>query len=236
MRGARGFTLIEVLVSIGILAIMATIIAQVQWLATTGVKREERRELIVHAARMALQRLRADVGMAMIVAPTLNPLGRDVSPFQTGFIGTDSSDEDSLVFTTLAGRRLIAGEHASDQREVEYRLEAIEDEETLERYPFLKGTKQLMRREDRVLDDDIKDGGESVALVMGVQRFTLEYWDKTKGEWVSEWDSTSRSHLNLLPRAVRVVLAVVNPNRPDETVAFQTNAMLELGPDPMKLP
>lgn len=235
MTNARGFTLIELLVSIGILAIMATIIAQVQWLATTGVRREERREAVMHAAHVALHRLQTDLAMAFILEPTLNALGRDVSPFQAGFIGQDNGDEDGLILTTLSGRRLVAGEHAADQREVEYRLQNIEDEDLLERNPYLKDTKQLMRREDRVLDDDVKTGGESQAIVQGVSKFTLEYWDATKGEWGAEWDSTSRATLNRMPRAVRISLEVVNPNRADETIRFQTIAPIELGPDPVKL-
>lgn len=235
MMHNRGFTLIELLVSIGILAIMATIIAQVQWLATTGVRREERREMVVHAARVALQRLQTDIAMAFTLEPALNPLGRDVSPFQTGFMAQDSGDEDGLIFTTLSGRRLVAGEHAADQREVEYRLQNIEDDDVMERHAFLKGTKELVRREDRGLDDDLRSGGESLSLVQGVSKFALEYWDGPKGEWVNEWDTTSRATLNRLPRAVRITLDVVNPNRAEETFSFQLIAPVELGPDPIKL-
>lgn len=235
-HNVAGMTLLEVLIGVAMLALITSALAQASWLTTKGKRTIEERQLLVHQARVAMQRLVNDLQMAFIVKPVLNPLGRDVSPFKSGFVGRDSGETDSIAFTTLAGRRYVAGLVAADQREMEYLLEPLDpDAPRLTRLPYPDDAKQLVRREDATLDDDLSTGGDKIVLAEGILKLNLEYWDPKEGDFVDEWDSASRITLNLLPRAVKITMTFPNPVNPDgDPVMFQSVALLGMGPDPVE--
>ncbi|MBI2343233.1 MAG: prepilin-type N-terminal cleavage/methylation domain-containing protein [Deltaproteobacteria bacterium] len=233
---SAGMTLLEVLIGIVILMIITATLGQASWLTTRGKRRIDTRQLVYHQGRVAMEMIVKDLTLAFIVKPTLNPLGRDLSTFKTGLFGTDEGDADAIHCTTLSGRRYIAGEPAADQREVSYTLEELDPDARFTRHPLPDGARQLVRREDRSLDDDVKAGGEGVVIAEGILKFDLTYWDPKTGEWSKEWDSTTRAHLNTLPRAIQVTMAFANPlDVSGEAITFQSMALLGLGPDPLGL-
>ncbi|MBI2346011.1 MAG: prepilin-type N-terminal cleavage/methylation domain-containing protein [Deltaproteobacteria bacterium] len=239
MRGDRGFTLLEVLVSVALLLIMTVSLAQIGWLMTRGRERIEKRAIALHSARTALEKIVNDTGMAFLVATqmvagtatgTVAAVGAGapgvstrVTP--TSFRGTDRGDQDELDFTTLAGRRYVANIAASDQREVGYRV--VPD-------PEGGDSRQLVRREARFIDDDVRSGGEQFPMVDGVKVFGLEYYDAAKGEWDMEWDSTERAHQGKLPAAVRVTLRIADPLNAERELDFVTVARIGLAPGPVE--
>ncbi len=232
MKRDSGLTLLEVLIGLVILAFITSMLAQASWITSRGKRTIEQREVAFHEARVALQRMVDDISMAFIAQPQLNALGRDASAFQTGFVGT----EETLDFTSFVGRRLVAGEMASDQVEIGYALEARNDTDHVSGRVIAHGARKLVRREDRVLDSDMKSGGEKLTLAEGVEKLTFEYYLPKDGEWKKEWDSTSRATLNQLPRAVRLTLTVPHPTNPSaEPLTLTTIAFIEMGPDPVSV-
>jgi prepilin-type N-terminal cleavage/methylation domain-containing protein len=233
MKKQAGLTLIEVLIGIFVLGLISMALAQVTWLTTKGARNLEQRAALYHTARVAMQRMREDLSMAFILKPTKSSVGRDISKFKTGFIG----ETDTVTLTTLSGRRYIADEIAADQREVSYAVERLEDYPDFEPFPFGENVMQLKRREDKSLDDDIAEGGESVTLVEGIVKLELKYWDSDEGDWVDSWDSTQRAKENKLPGAVQISLYFPNPADPEtrEPLLFRTVALMGLGPDPIDL-
>lgn len=219
-----GMTLLEVLVAVAILMVIGASLAQSAWLLTRGVRSIDERHEIYHQGKVAMMKLRQDLEMAFIVAAKSNN-----DSIQTGLIGEDEGMEDSLSFTTLAGRRMYAGVAAADQREVGYSLEELAEPEDRVRprgaYPST--AKQLMRRESFTLDKDFTKGGDSSVLVEGVVAMNLEYWDAEAREWVGSWSTKDSRYTNKLPRAVRIELRFPHPNDPeDSTIDFRTTALL----------
>lgn len=231
----RGFTLIEVLIGVMILALIGSSLGQASWLVTKGKQKVEKRQLMYHKVRVAMHRMTQDIAMAFIAKPIAAPLGGlEVSLWKTGFTGED----DRLNCTTLSGRRLVAGEAAADQREVGFELTDLPDaakrEDPEATYP--SGARQIMRREDPALDDRFDDGGTAQVLLEGALALRFEYYDPKDGDWESEWDSAGLDHPNQLPRAVRMTVVMPHPIAAETKVTFQTVALIGLGPDPVAIP
>jgi type II secretory pathway component PulJ len=235
-KSATGMTLLEVLIGVMILMIITSTLAQASWITTKGKKSIESRQLVYHQARVAMHLMIKDLELAFIMKPTLNALGRDVSAYQTAFHGIDEGEADVLHFTSLSGRRYLPDEIACDQREYSYSLEDLIPEERFTKHRLPDGARQLVRREDRILDDNVQEGGDKQVIAEGVLKFNVEYWDLKKGVWTESWDSTQRARLNTLPRAVRITLTIPNPINPEnEPVDFRSVALLGMGPSPIEL-
>lgn len=223
---ARGLTLLEVLIGVALLSLMAVVLAQIAGLMTTGRQRADRRALAYHVARVSLERVARDVGMAFLVAsPALKGSAAGAPVLETAFRGLDRGDADELDFTTLSGGRYVANRKESDQREVGYQLAPMPEGEE---------GKRLVRRESRWVSGDIREGGEVVPLCDRVTVFRLEYFDPEKGEWDSDWDSTERAHQGKLPAAVRVTLTLRDPNLPERELTVMTVARVGLAPGPVE--
>ena len=117
---ARGFTLVEVLIAMGILAAMAVMtIGSLNEIdhASSAVHAQESRQ---SAARVALGRLTRELEMAFLSDNYDTVRFRDPP---TLFIGHD----DDVLFTTFAHVRLYRDAKESDQAVVEYLLESDPD-------------------------------------------------------------------------------------------------------------
>lgn len=224
-----GFTLFEVLIGVFLLIMITAMLGQSMWFTTRGKRGIEEREEVTHIARVTLARLRRDIEAAFIVAPKLNSVGRESSPYVSGFIG----HSDELNFTSFCGVQLPGRDNGPDFREVGYRLESIPDDLRAENH-YPSDAKQLVRREDASPDDRITEGGETQVLAPALLGFALEYWDRKDGAWSKEWDSTESGRQYQLPAAVRITVKLPNPRGENTTpLEFQTSVMLGLGPSPI---
>jgi len=207
---ARGFTLIEVLIAMGITAAMAVM--------TIGSLREvDRAAEIVRlqderygAARVALSRIAREVSMAFLSDNWDANRSRDPV---TLFVGR----EDELLFTTLAHVRLYRDAKETDQAVVEYRLDQDPD------HP---GERALFRREKAHLDDEPDRGGRRDLVADRVSALRIQYWDPRRKEWVGEWTTRSTEHLKELPPRVRLELEMALPDGRKER--FVTEARIEM--------
>jgi general secretion pathway protein J len=207
---ARGFTLVEVMIAVGITAGMA--------LMTVGSLRgvDRARELVraqqdAHsAARLALSRMAREVSMAFISDNFDHNQFRDRP---TLFVGR----EDELLFTTFAHLRLHRDAKESDQAVVEY---VVDDD------PDRRGEEALFRREKARLDDQPDRGGRKDLVADRVRALRLQYWDLKRKEWVREWSTRSTEHANELPARVRIELEVGLAD--GRTEKFVTEARIEL--------
>lgn len=180
-KGSRGFTLLELLIAIGLLALLSGLMLQSMRLTFQARETIERIEDLNHAAQVALRHLASDISMAY--------LSNHVNPLEpTGETLFDGRSE-GLIFTYLGHERRRRGSRESDQGLVEYTLESDPD-----------GPGQvLVRREKAIIDDEPEQGGVKEDLVSGVREFRLEYWDDEnddwKDEWVAEMDDAAKSGL-----------------------------------------
>lgn len=215
----RGFTLIEVLVAIAILAVISILVWQASGSTLTSKERFEKEDEEFQAATLALDRMARDLEGAVLFA---NPefLGRSSSGelrTKTVFIGKDEGDQDQVVLFTLTHIRYLKDAKESDQAEVSYFLEMD---------PEHPGLFRLKKRESSPPDAEPEEGGEVITLLESVKELNFRYFDAPRGEFYSSWDSTKMDQLNRLPRAVEILLVVQDPVNEEKTLRFQTTAFL----------
>lgn len=191
-------TMIEVIVAIGILAMVAVLIHGVIDSLSRGKKGEGMRAERVHEGREALQRIVRDLSGAYISmhVPTIQALQTE----KTAFVGRHSSQFDRIDFAAFAHRRTERDSHESDQAEVGYF--AVAD-------PEVPDKMDLVRREQTPIDIEPLKGGISDVVAEDISNFELKYLDPMTGQWIDTWDSTQvTGQPNRLPLAVRIKLVL----------------------------
>lgn len=208
---ARGFTLVEVMIAVGITAGMALMtvgsLRQVDRASEIARAQNER----YAAARVALSRMAREVSMAFLSDNYDSRRFPRERP--TLFVGRD----DELLLTTFAHVRLYRDAKESDQALVHY---------TIESDPDRAGEQALFRREKLRLDDDPERGGRKDLVADRVSALRIQYWDPTRKDWVREWSTRSVEHQKELPPRVRLELEVKLADGRIER--FVTEARIEL--------
>lgn len=196
----KGFTLLEIIVSITILAAMMLSITQISTgLSRARDKSDERLEN-QHSLILVLTKLSDDLRTAFNADKKF--WGKD-DFYQTGFVG----DETSLDFSTMSNVHRIEDHRDTNQVIVGYALERQED-----------GRYRLLRRSTDTLVDKLDDGGKSYTLLTDLQELTFSYYDGNQKEWKSSWEAGSAATMGKLPQQVkiRLVLALADENDDDE--------------------
>lgn len=215
-RRERGFTLMEILVSLAIVATMVTLI----WGSFSMTARTKRKvediEDRYHQIRLAMTRMTREISMAFLskndVPGTQNP--------RTMFVGLSNSSVDDLTFSNLAHMRLREDAKESDQSVVRY-YSAPDRED--------RRQTNLMRRESRRLGDE-KPGEEGPAYVMleDVEELHFEYFDGPANEWKDTWNTRSADGMpDRLPTKVRIKLTVVDERGEEMTYITATRVFLK---------
>jgi len=222
----KGFTLLEVLIAVFILALMSLIIWQITNNTYRGTSKAEKYDAIYQNARLALKRVTGDLSMAFLVSANMQGRFPDGSvSFEPVFIGEDTGDSDKVDFVSFSNQRLVKNEKASDQIEVGYYVADCPDKE--------EKVSCLMRRSSTYVDKDIKEGGDTFPAAEGIKKFNLEYYDKEKAEWRGGWDSKDPAYLNKLPRAVRVTISFDDPSGEEEEIIFTESVEIPLSTAPL---
>ncbi|MBW2688290.1 MAG: prepilin-type N-terminal cleavage/methylation domain-containing protein [Deltaproteobacteria bacterium] len=205
----RGFTLLEIMLAVSVLALVGTMIyggfSQTA-LNKARIEKDVEQSRVVH---MALERMVRELTMAFV--------SRVV---ETAFIGKDNGRDDRIDFTSFSHRRLYRDARESDQNEISYFVTEHPDDPDVQ---------VLARREQNRIDDDPRRGGKSQILVENVEEFNLEYFDPLLSDWVQTWNTEDvLAQPNRLPTQVRIRLAITNPRRRGEALAFGTRVMIPL--------
>ena len=214
----RGFTLLEIILAVSVLALVGTMIyggfSQTA-LNKARIEEDVEQSRVVH---MALERMVRELTMAF-VSTHVNP-SPDLRVVETAFIGKDNGRDDRIDFTSFSHRRLYRDARESDQNEISYFVTEHPDD------PHVQ---VLARREQNRIDDDPRRGGKSQILVENVEEFNVEYFDPLLSDWVQTWSTEDvLAQPNRLPAQVRIRLAITNPRRRGETLAFGTRVMIPL--------
>lgn len=193
----RGFTLIEVILA---LALLALVLSLVQGAYTGAVKSRNRsgeETARVHEAALLLDRM------------VLELAGAFSSPSRTSGTGLavkrDSDGNSSLYFTTVLPP-LPAANRPGGEVVLRYRLEPDEDRVVqLARYESQKVGERLQDEGSSRVDRD--DPSQRVdRFVREPTRFRVQCLSDVQGgsQWSEEWDSTQRLGQSVLPVAVRI--------------------------------
>lgn len=197
-RGSRGLTLLEIMISIAILAMIGVLIyGAFDGLARSksGLGRVNER---YHTGRVTMRRLSAEISSAFLSAHL--PYNPQLISRQTVFVGKDSSPADRLDMNTFSHRRVVANSKESDQNELSYFGSPD---------PAKSGKIDLARRESALLDVDAQKGGVIYVLAEDIDLFDLKYLDPTTSLWTDSWDTTQATGQAMrLPLQVRITLAL----------------------------
>ena len=194
----RGFTLIEVLVAMAILAAIAALIFG----AFSGMKRSkegiERVNDRHREGRLAMSRMVRELQSAYIsghqpIAP--------VAPVQkTVFKGTQGSPGDRIDFASFSHRRLLEDSRETDQAEISYFASTD---------PEKPGRVNLMRRMSPRIDMYPEKGGKTEILATDIDLFQVRYLDAATGQWQDRWDTTQATEqVGRLPLQVQLILVL----------------------------
>lgn len=196
-RGRRGITLIEVMVALGVLALIAALVYgafEAMSRTRAGIDGASER---YHQGRTAISRISREIQASFLSLhrPMQNP-GLQVS--QTIFRGQNGGVGDRVDFTSFSHRRLGFGAHESDQNELSYFVARGKTGDTLD----------LARRESKIIDMEPTTGGVVQIMAENIALFELSYLDGATGDWKDTWDTTQVENFERLPRQVRVELHI----------------------------
>ena len=194
----RGFTLLEVLVSIAIIAMVGMLIYGAFHGMSQSRDSMEQVNDRHHQGRTALARMSRELS-SVFIGHQIPLTYTSTPPHQTGLIGSDSRPADRVDFTSFSHLRLTADAHESDQNEVSYF--GSKDPDT--------GNLDLVRRESKYIDADTTRGGIVQVLAQDIESFDVRYLDPLTGEWLESWDSTQpAAQLLRLPSQVWITLVL----------------------------
>ena len=194
----RGLTLLEVLVSIGILALIATLI----YGAFDGMARSRagltRLDDRYQQGRSSLARMSRELESAFLSMH--QPAMQSQQVRITAFVGKNQGKNDRVDFTSFSHRRLGRDLHESDQNELSYFVAV--DPDRRDKY-------DLVRREQTEIDLEPGQGGVINVICEDVTEFELSYLDPLTGAWTETWDSTQAAgQLQRLPLQVKIRLVL----------------------------
>jgi|GEM_PF-697421 prepilin-type N-terminal cleavage/methylation domain-containing protein len=219
-RGGRGgYTLLEFLVAMVMMAILAPGINMALRTAITGMERAEAQAARGQQVRAAFDVLDRDIRYAFL--PTSPAAAQATEPSPTTqttqetaswFVGTDDSnggyDADGLELITNSGgvtyNEMVANLDVeqlpappSTALQVAYSLEQSQTGDTYD----------LVRRwrSPPSPTGDREDLTQEEVVVSGVSGFNLEYYDPNQEMWTDSWDTTVDTEAGL-PTAVRITL------------------------------
>jgi general secretion pathway protein J len=200
-----GFTLIEVLLAMAILAVIITVIYTSFSTAERNIKQAEESRDDTDVARTLISRLSDDIANAY-VNPSMNQGMKDPATVLTIFYGKkeevgDGEDKvrhDGMYLTTLTNWR------RPDTQETELWEVGYYFKEKPEGQGYA-----LYRREKRVLSKDVPalEGGDEYEITDRVVNLRFRYTSDGKN-WVDEWDSRPKALGFLLPKAVEITLTL----------------------------
>jgi type II secretion system protein J len=198
---SAGFTLIEVLLSIGILATISVFAIQALSSQIEHRNKLEQKNAAYHAIHVAMTRIYDDFSNITIAAEN----GARTNMVKQALVWKSKGG----YFTTQNFRSFVAGAPVGDLAQVRY---FIKDD------PKDPNRKQLWRAIDTLLQNSIEyeDTGISQLLVPDLDKFEVQFWDGQDFSNQGDWDTTSSSFANKLPKMTRIVLSAFTPELESE--------------------
>lgn len=204
-RIQRGFSLIEVMIAITVLALISGLL----FTAFSSLKRSKEGVARVseryREGRMAMGRITHELESAYTSKHL--PIDLSLATQRTIFKAKQDSPADRIDFNAFVNRRIDRDVPESDQAEVSYYGEES---------PHEPGQIDLIRRINPRLDLEPTLGGLAQVLATDIDLFDLKFLDPLLGTWVEEWDtSTAVGQFERMPLQVKIHLVLNGGARAD---------------------
>jgi len=204
MRARPGFTLVELLVSAALLALVSAGVAAVMSACLGAWRAGEERADLAQQAEAVLDTVGRDLRASFI--------GR-----QGFFVSSDEGEGRSYLELTTLSRRMqrllylgqsdeALGENMSDLAQVIYFTEPAADGATFALY-----RQEICPPENEPLGEEALDPEQAQLLCDGVTWFALRFCDgPEQADWLAEWDSLAEGDpaAGSLPVAAEIALAL----------------------------
>jgi prepilin-type N-terminal cleavage/methylation domain-containing protein len=203
-----GFTLLELLVAISLLAVMLALLFGAFSQITGGAARVQEQVDEQQALRLVTGLIADDLAAAQHLD------GLKIKKRATGIVAETEHIQrgeftriDFHAAVPARFHREVAPEQDPELHEIGYRVRESEDRQRLE----------LIRREDFYLDEDLREGGIEAPLADHVKAFRVEFLGPRNPDaspavpedWRDGWNSADQKSGEELPRALRVTLTIV---------------------------
>ena len=216
----RGFTLLEILIAIFMLALVVSAVFGAFSGTFKVVNETEVQEEIYATARVALERISED--LASVCGGSLS---KGEQP-QTGatrqrflFVGedhqVDDKNADTLRFLSSAHLSFKAGHQVEGPAEIRYYTEYREETDDL----------ALYRSDTLDYLEGPENGQGGLLLCEGLKWLDFIYYDRD-GEAHNTWDTTQSSGMAQLPSRVEITLGFENAISPENPLQFMTGVAL----------
>lgn len=211
----KGFSLLEILIALAIFVVMAVMMSQALYRILLSKDNIEESAEFYRTVTVGLQKIYDDLNMAFLANRSF--FGQD-QYYATGFVG----DKESLNFSTSSHIHFVTDLKDTDQVIVGYSLKKNEE-----------GSTDLVRRETLHLVDNLEKGGKSFILIPKIKSLELEYYNLSKKDWDTKWDTNTISYANQLPNRVRVKLEVYGLLQDEAGEDRETHFFEFIAPVPM---
>jgi len=210
---AAGFTLIEVMLALALMAFITSLIWGAFAQTAKVKKRIESAQERTHTVRLALMRMTREIEMAYL-SLSESP---GIQDRRTFFSGVSHTDVDEVSFSWFGHQRLRADAPEGDTSVVAY-FGAPDREDSR--------VTNLMRRETTRLESKKLEmiPGETYVLCPNVLRVKFTYWEYRSKEWREEWDTTKADGYTFPPTQVKIALTVLDER--DQAVTFTSIARI----------
>lgn len=190
LRSEGGFTLIEVLLAVSLVAMMATLIFGSLYVTTSAIEAARASSANEQIVRSTLRVMTDElsVGVSLPSGPWMGINGQQ-----------DGQPADSIAFLTMGQFR---------------GAESTKDTE-LVRIVYTREGERLLRFVRRNLYGLTDESVEQVEFASKVKAFNVRFYDGKTNLWVDEWDGRGRSGT---PKALLIELTLLQENAELQTV------------------
>jgi type II secretion system protein J len=194
-KDVRGFTLLEVLISMAILVIIMAVLYSAYTTNVEAIQIARQNGEVHQAARIVLDRLTKDLQSALVQVSVPS------EKVKLGLVGEDHEIDgrraDRIDFTTVTHLPLTEAGPASDLCEIGYLVEEDSEDKVL----------VLWRRDAPSVDDDFTKGGSLQEMARNVLEFNLTYQD-SRGDVSDTWNTLEGRPGSGLPVLIKVRLVL----------------------------
>lgn len=214
---SEGFTLLEALISIGILGTILSFVYMSFFTAFNAKSYVEQRNEVYQVGAQIMSHLKREIAGAYL---DINPAGV-ISPY-TYFIGIkdewDGNPMDRLYFTTLSHVDIPVGNQiqGSDYSAIAYDSQI--DQENNKVY--------LVHREQPFFATEPLTQGPGFIITRSAVSIAFYFFDPNTKQWIDQWDTRLQGK-NYLPYAVLIQLILKDKNGVD--VPFREIVRLRMG-------